>query len=325
MALAERQTVTGLVFDLLSGQQTGADRKVVLKYAGKMSKIQRRNEMANLELADFVNVCQQHSIDMLVVKGQTIGALYHNPLLRISGDIDFLIKDDYSVCKPRIEQALGVALPEKMIEREVSFNRNKMLYELHNNLMAFGSRRNQEYWQQLMDEAWKEPCYVMVGEARVRTLPPTVNAVYLFLHLFFHLIREGVGLRQFCDWAVFLHAYRDKIDAEQLRIILERLGIVKGFRAFGNILVSDLGLLSSSFPLEITAEDRKWRNTILKDVLKGGNFGKQNHKAKSMLMFKMETFWITIRNTFLYYSLAPREVGMLVPRLIMINLRLIAG
>ena len=35
MALAEQQTVTGLVFELLSGQHTGADRKVVLKYAGK--------------------------------------------------------------------------------------------------------------------------------------------------------------------------------------------------------------------------------------------------------------------------------------------------
>lgn len=325
MALAEQQTVTGLVFDLLSGQHTGADRKLVLKYAGKYTKIQRKNQNANIELQGFVNACHHNAIDMLVVKGQTIGALYPNPLLRISGDIDFLIKDDYSVVKPQIEKTFEVQLPEKMIEREVSFMRNKILYELHNNLVAFGSKRNKDYWKQLMDEAWKEPFYVTVGETRVRTLPPTVNAVYLFIHLFFHLIREGVGLRQFCDWAVFFHAYREKIDVEQLRSILERLGIIKAFRAFGFILVGDLGLPSSSFPLEITSEDMKWRKVILRDVFKGGNFGKKNHKAKSTLLFKMETVKMTIRNTFRYYALAPREVGMLVPRQIKINLRLLAG
>lgn len=323
MALAEQQTVMGLVFDLLSGQQSGADRKVVLKYAGKYAKIQRKNQSANIELQDFVSICHQNAIDMLVVKGQTIGILYPNPLLRISGDIDFLIKDDYYVVKPQIEEAFGVQLPKKMIEREISFTRNKMLYELHNNLIAFGSKRNKAYWKQLMDEMWKEPFYVTVDEIRVRTLPPTVNAVYLFIHLFFHLIREGVGLRQFCDWAVFLHAYRDKIDVEQLKSILERLDIIKAFRAFGHILVGDLGLPSSSFPLEITTEDMKWRKTILRDVFKGGNFGKKNHKAKSTLMFKMETVRLALRNTFRYYTLAPREVGMLIPRLVGINMRLL--
>ena len=325
MALAEQQTVTGLVFDLLSGQHTGADRKVVLKYAGKYAKIQRKNQNANIELQDFVNTCHQNTIDMLVVKGQTIGALYPNPLLRLSGDIDFLIKDDYLAVKQRIENAFGVMLPEKMIDKEIKFERNKMLYELHNSLITFGSRRNQKYWQQLMDEAWQEPFYITVGETSVRTLPPTVNAVYLFIHLFFHLIREGVGLRQFCDWAVFLHAYREKIEVEQLRSILERLGIIKAFRAFGFILVGDLGLPSSSFPLEITAEDEKWRKTILRDVFKGGNFGKKNHKAKSTLMFKLETVKMAFRNTFRYYSLAPREVGLLVPRLAKMDLLLLVG
>mgnify|MGYP002522988342 CR=1 FL=1 len=325
MALAEQQTVTGLVFDLLSGQHTGADRKVVLKYAGKYTKIQRKNQNANIELQDFVNTCRQNAIDMLVVKGQTLGALYPNPLLRISGDIDFLIKDDYSVVKQRIENAFGVTLPEKMIDKEIKFERNKILYELHNSLITFGSRRNQKYWQQLMDEAWQESFWVTIGENRVRTLPPTINATYLFIHIFFHLLREGIGLRQFCDWAVILHAYKNRIDSEQLKCILERLGVIKAYRAFGYILTSHLGLSLSSFPLEITDEDKKWRKIILQDVFKGGNFGKQNHKAKSTFLFKLETVKMAFRNTFRYYSLAPKEVGLLVPRLAKMDLLLLVG
>lgn len=325
MATAEQQTVMALVFDVLSGLNIGADRNVVLKYAGMSSMIQHRNQTFNFELKDFVRCCNQSAIDTIVVKGQTISSLYPKPLLRISGDIDFLIRDDYQSCKSHIEDALKVTLPSKMVEKEVSFIRSNVLYELHNSLIAFGSKRNVVYWEKMMAEEWMTPFYTDVEGSPVRTLSPTVNAVYLFVHLFFHLIREGVGLRQFCDWAVFLHAYRDNIDNEKLKEILEHLGIAKAYRAFGYILVNDLGLPSSSFPLDITKEDKKWRKTILQDIFKGGNFGKQNHKAQSSLLFKMETVKMAVRNSFRYYPLAPREVGMLVPRLIKMNLRLFAG
>ena len=322
MALAEQQTVTGLVFNQLSDQNTGADRKVVLKYAGKLSKIQRRNQLANKELLEFVNICHQHSIENMVVKGQTLASLYPNPLLRASGDIDFLIKDDYEVCRPQIERAMNVKLPSKMVDKEIAFKWNNMLYELHSNLIVFGSKKNRAYWKKLMDKEWNNTFFADVEGTPVRTLSPTMNAAYLFFHLFFHLIREGVALRQFCDWAVYLHTYKDEIDIDSLSAILVQLDMVKAFRAFGNILVHDLGLPPSSFPLEITAEDMKWRNTILRDVIKGGNFGKLNHHTTSKYKFKIETLKLATRNSFRYYSLAPTEVRVIIPRLILLNLQL---
>lgn len=324
MVVAEQQTVTGLLFDILSGQQAGVEKQVVLRYANKLSKIHRKNQVTNAELLDFAHLCELNHIDIIVVKGQTIGTLYPNPMLRVSGDIDFLIKDDYQSCKSLIENVLGVTLPEKMLEREVSFKRNGQLYELHNNLIEFGSKRNNKYWKSLMQEAWDNPAYIVVDGAKVRTLPPTINAVYIFLHLFFHLIREGVALRQLCDWAVFLHACHDEIDRAELAQILERLDVVNAFRAFGSILIGDLGLPQTSFPMEVSEKDAEWRTRILRDIFKGGNFGKQNHHSKNSLMFKFETMRIAWRNSRHYYSLAPTEARLLLPRLLKRNLLLMA-
>ena len=323
MAVAEQQTVTALVFDTLSRQKVGIEKKVVLNYTNKLSRIHRKNQLFNATLQEFARRCEQHHISYIVMKGQTVGGLYPVPTLRIPGDIDFLIKDEYETCKRQIELAFGVKLPQVIMEKEISYTWNNVLFELHDTLLVFGSKKNMDYWRQLTDEAWEESCHVMIDNTRVRTLPPTLNAVYLFLHLFFHLIREGVALRQLCDWAVFLKAYSNDIDRRKLAQIIEQLDIEKAFLAFGYILINDLGLAPAAFPLKVSQEDAAWRTKILSDIFKGGNFGKKNHHTKNSLLFKLETTKIAIKNSFRYHALAPTETKMLIPRLLRRNIQLI--
>ena len=152
-----------------------------------------------------------------------------------------------------------------------------------------------------------------------------MNAAYLYVHLFFHLIREGVSLRQFCDWAVNLHVYRERIDRQMLTDFIQRLSMLNGYKAFGSILVDELGLPEDEFPMTISEDDRRWKKKILDDVFRGGNFGKQNHQASSALGYKFETLCMAVRNSFRYYKLAPSEMRMMIPKMIGINLRLLFG
>jgi hypothetical protein len=62
-------------------------------------------------------------------------------------------------------------------------------------------------WDSLIEKEWQEKYFVEIDGVKVRTLSPTLNAAYVFIHLFFHFIREGVSLRPFCDWAIVLHYY----------------------------------------------------------------------------------------------------------------------
>lgn len=322
MKLAQEQTVYGLVFDQISQHAVKGqyDKRQLLKAYAKAEKIKLQNEKINKELISFARRSQDAGLRCLVVKGQTLGCLYANPMARNSGDIDFLVPNISS----KLSDAFpNVQFPAVMKEKELGFKYNGILYELHSRLIDFGCKGHQVIWENLIGEEWKKDCFMAIGEDKVKTLSPTINAVYLFLHLYFHLIREGVSLRQFCDWAIMLHHYKDEIDRKQLEKILSQLDMIRGYKAFGSILVDDLGLPEEEFPMSLTAGDRKMKGKILEDVFCGGNFGIHNHKAKSSVGYKLETCRMIVRNSIRYYCLAPSEMRMMIPKVIKINLKLL--
>lgn len=78
-----------------------------------------------------------------------------------------------------------------------------------------------------------------IGSTNVATIEPAVHALYVFLHLYHHLVEVGVGLRQFCDLAMLL---KEDIDRNVLMKHLKVLGMERAFRACGYILTEYLGM-----------------------------------------------------------------------------------
>lgn len=322
LKLAKEQTILGLVFDVLKDVKVEGtlNKSLVFETIGLTEQLKHQNAIINRELSSFANRSQDAGLKYLVVKGQTIGCLYANPRLRAAGDIDFLVPD---ISSHLSEVFPDVQLPAIMKEKELGFEYNHVTYELHTRLIDFGCKKHQKVWENLIAEEWGKNYFVEIDGVKVRTLSPTINAVYLFLHLYFHLIREGVSLRQFCDWAIMLHHYRNEIDKDVLKGILLQLDMIKGYKAFGTILIDELGLPEEDFPLSLADEDRGMKGKILEDIFKGGNFGKHNHKAKSAIGFKFETFCMAVNNSIRYYSLAPSEMRMMIPKMMRINIKLL--
>lgn len=326
MKIAEQQTVLGLILDGIGGfHELEAFKDDLLQYIGLVESTKQDNKLIDKEVTSFAEACRRNGIDCIVVKGQLIAQHYPQPELRMPGDIDFLIKEDYSTCREKVEKMMEVALPEKLAEKEITFHRGNYVYELHESLVDFGNKKNIQYWDGIMEEVWATPFHEKINDVEVRTLPPTINAAYLFIHLFFHFIRGGIGLRQLCDWAVYLNHYKDEIDRKKLQEMLCELDLLKAYRVFGWILVDKLGLPQSSFPMQLNDKDRKWEAGIMRIIMNGGNFGRKNHKATNSLLFKAETLLMIIKNCMKYYSLAPRELRTMVPYMIKVNWRLIVN
>lgn len=325
MTLAEDQAVIGLVFDVVSTQKTKIDFETTMKYIGVQRQIESQNINLNKEISYFASICEKMVFPNMIVKGQTVGILYPKSTLRSSGDIDVLFKDDYQKSKEVLERTLNVTLPPQMVEKEISFYIGDTRFDLHKSIVDFCTSKNEHYWEKVMENAWKSPYQVTINGIKINTLPPTYNAIYIFLHLFYHFIREGVALRQFCDWTMVLHHYKSSIDYSKITEILCVLGLYKAYKAFGTIVVDELGLPANEFPVELNAKDRKWKNDILHDIFKGGNFGKNNHIAKNEWLFKIETFQLMARNCFKYYKLAPGELRMMIPKMIIVNWRLLVN
>lgn len=77
----------------------------------------------------------------------------------------------------------------------------------------------------------------------------------------------------------------------------------------GAFLVEYLGLPEEQFPFALTEKDWKWVNTIKKNIIKNGNFGRSRRKIqKSGLLHSIESGWLILTQMLTFYRLAPKEV-----------------
>ena len=330
MEMAGEQTVTGLVGDCLIKNNIKLEREDALGLYAKMKAIEKANARVNENLVSFVNFMERKGIDYIIVKGQVAGSFYPNPDARMSGDVDlYFVGENYEKIKSLVEQRLGKQLSKLSDGKHVEFEVNGVIFELHDKLSRLATRKHQAYWDQMIDNAILEGTdTVMINGKEIKTLSAPYNAMYIFVHLFYHMTASGVGLRQLCDWAMILNRThpnppclgrefdtaesnnkKSSLNREDLGGSLLRLGYFKAYKAMGAFLVEYLGLPEEQFPFALTEKDRKWVETIKKNILKRGNFGRTGRKVKNLgVLHSMETGYLNMAQTLTFYRLAPKEV-----------------
>ena len=134
-----------------------------------------------------------------------------------------------------------------------------------------------------MPEIWKTVDFIEINGTKVPTLSPEMNALYVFVHIFHHLVSEGIGLRQFCDFA--LCAKESPLPTSprggDLEKHLKGLGLLKAYSGLGAILTDYLGLSEEEFPLPISEDDHRRAPELLEDIWKKGNFGKNEKYSQA--------------------------------------------
>jgi hypothetical protein len=106
----------------------------------------------------------------------------------------------------------------------------------------------------------------------VNTPADNFNAFYIFDHLWHHFRTEGVGLRQLCDWMMFLHSHYDVINPDYINNIVSKMDLLVPWKTFGCVLVEYLGFPQEEFPLYDSSYSFKARR-LLKVIMRQGNLG----------------------------------------------------
>lgn len=159
-----------------------------------------------------------------------------------------------------IESTWDVSFEETEGHHHVEFEYKGVLLEQHHTLIKLYDKEKNEYWERLMKETFKS---MEIEGVPVSVLSPTLHSLYIFLHLYHHLLELGVGLRQFCDWAAILHARKNEIDHEAIRGHLKLLGVESAYRACGCLLIDNLGLPKDEFTYELKSSDKRYAKRIL--------------------------------------------------------------
>lgn len=208
MELAKCQSVIGLITDAIISNDIPVGRDNVMILLSYLNAVKRNNRNVDEGLTELCSLLKNNFIEYFVFKGQTMAHLYDKQNIRCAGDVDFYCAEKDREKLLRLLEN-DVSFNDEVSFKHLSYKKNGVDFELHFKLANFSVKSHQKFWDSLIEaEIQNKKCdNISINDIDVSTLSPTTNAVYLFIHIYHHFMKEGIGLRQLCDWAVFLNHY----------------------------------------------------------------------------------------------------------------------
>ena len=319
LAFAKKQTIVGIYWQgiqRLGDIPNKPSEDDFMDWMGVYTKIVRRNVKTDEAVVKLTKLMLDNGIGFFVFKGQMVAAYYPSPEMRTSGDVDFYVfKKDWARAKSLLER--DVTMTDDHSGQHWEFTKDGIPFEMHYHTAVFASGSRQCYWDELIDSYFYDILdHVEIDGVGVPTLPPTLNAIYLFVHIYHHFLKEGIALRQFIDWMMFFEAKHKEIVLPELTAKLDKLGLLRAFKTFGSILTEVLGMETKFFPYTLTDSDKRYVNKIMSIVLRYGNFGKYGRKEQQGgWKHSLETGMRAVRHVTQFFWLSPAENLLWIPKL----------
>lgn len=284
MRMAEEQSVVGLITaGLEQVKDVTVPKEWTLQFIGSTLQIEQRNKIMNDFVASLIQDMRKEGIYTLLIKGQGVARCYEKPLWRASGDVDlFLSEENYDKAKKYLMPLASSLEKEYIREKHLGMTIDGCVVELHGSLYCgLSSRIERELDKVFQDTFYRGAVRSWNNNGvRVFLLKEENDAFYEFTHILHHFYKEGVGLRQICDWCRLMWTYRGKLDLKVLESRIRRAGLMSEWKAFGAYAVEYLGMPVEAMPYY--SDDKRWKRKakrIYQFVLSVGNMGHNREKC----------------------------------------------
>ena len=238
-----------------------------------------RNRYYHYKLHELL---EENNIPYVILKGQASARYYPEPLLRGTGDVDFLVDRKDAEFVGRLLTDRGFVKSSKADKHVYhwEYNKGKIRMELHWDPPGLPLEENstsRKYLSDILDrrELIENPDGSYYAPSDFH------HGVVLLLHMISHITASGVGIRHLCDWLVFEHSMTEESFVSMFSGPLKEIGLW----TFAKVLTR-IG------SLYFGCEERKWCidadesvcTAFLEDIFKGGNFGVKDINRKSQVM-----------------------------------------
>ncbi|MBR1467664.1 MAG: nucleotidyltransferase family protein [Bacteroidaceae bacterium] len=214
------------------------------KFLSAVAQIVRRNHTVNRMQAYFCSILNQNDIHYAIIKGQIVGQNYPKPMLRCSGDIDILVREeDYKQAKD-IALRLATAVLLDNSPKNIDFRIDNIVLEIHGVALSYFAAQMDKCIEQeriLMHtncDYGHTDCYgIDVATANIH-----YHSLFLLYHIIRHITHTGLGLRQICDFAVFINRNASSINITWLKDFLIKSGALHHWNFFLKFSMDFLGM-----------------------------------------------------------------------------------
>lgn len=290
VGISLRQALGGIIMtgvELLP-QESRPPKMVLLQMIGWANRIEDVNRRLNNEAVRVMKFFNDKGFRAMILKGQGVSELYPRPLRRIAGDIDIWLdgsrKDITQAVKAADSWATSVyhhidsKKLSKEFEVEVHFTPSWMNNPLTN-------RKLQRMFRHWADEGFGMdiPLTALGASARVPT--PEMNRIYILVHIYRHLLNEGIGMKQMLD---YFFVFQTEMNDEERRLYkaqVRSLRMYRFARAVMYVLGRVFGMPERQMPVP---PSEKYGKRLLEEILLAGNFGQYDSRMDRK---KMDTEW----------------------------------
>lgn len=282
------QTVTALVFDSirLLDDNKKPNKELMELWEEDSIYTVMQNSVKIYAQKELTSLLESNGIKHCIIKGAAAAVNYPKPDVRNMGDIDVL------VCRKDFERAKEILSANGYIEKvvypqighEVEFNKNGISVELH--IQAPGVPEG-KLGEKLYDVIQKIPENTEISEiGKVEFCKPCsqYNGLVLLLHVISH-IGSGIGIRQICDWAMYV---KNELNYDIWENYLEPILVENKILFFTKVLTK----MCCKY-LGLPIEECLWCQNVndgicdefMRNILDSGNFGrKQGGRNNSATM-----------------------------------------
>lgn len=286
--LAEEQSVVGLIangIDRFKFQVPSfkIPQEWALQFIGQTLQLEQQNQAMNAFVAQLVKKMRAAGIYALLLKGQGVAQCYEKPTWRACGDVDLFLSDDnYEKAKAFLIPQASSVEEEYEREKHLGMTIDGWVVELHGRLYSgLSSRIERE-----LDLVQKDTFFGGAVRSwncegvQVFLMKAGNDVFYVFTHILQHFFKEGLGMRQVCDWCRLLWTFRDRLDLNLLESRVLSAGLMSEWRAFGAYAVDYLGMPVEAMPFYSSSDGWKRKAKRINEfILNVGNMGHNRDKS----------------------------------------------
>lgn len=292
---ANRQAVVGVTLHALEclPEEQLPSNDLKLQWHVVTEYVRESNSDMAAKVAAVAGRLRKDGFDSVLLKGKGMAALYPDPSVRTSGDIDI-----WAWPKVLAEASLDKRRKALLTYARLLNPKCKVCYH-HTSLPAIGGTKIElhftpswmnnpwanRFLQHRFDEYRTGNQYMAYHSTLKVNLPAqTFKVVYPIVHICRHLFSEGVGMRQIVDYYYVLRPRLN--DEESVRQEneacmhdLNRLGLRRFTAALMWVLKEGLGLPDENL---LCKPDERRGRFLLNEIILSGNFGQGDPRVTGM-------------------------------------------
>lgn len=229
---------------------------------------------------DQINGVQMHLIQWMaenkvraaILKGTSCSRYYPFPEARPLGDIDVLVDRECVNAVGEYLESRGYTKSQHEHEFHVGYYGTEAIVEVHYAGTSIpnsaGGRAVAEEMAHFLDDT-QMAC---IGKMTFPVLSDAHQALMLLLHMERHMVDSGIGLRQLCDWTVFVNGTAGVTWKKGILGLLNRCGLLVYAKVLTKACVLFLGLDATKAEWCLDTDDELAR-AMMEDVFRGGSMG----------------------------------------------------